>query len=333
MAMTLSDMKAGMSDKVAQQVVDIFLRESEILQLLQFDNCVSPQGGSTLTYTYMQKKLPSTAAFRALNTEYAASEATVEKKSADLKIFGGKFSMDRVLKQAEGRYNNMAFQMREKILAAISLFHYTLINGNATTNTNEFDGLDKMLAGTSTEFGTDAAIDISTMSNLKNNADMLYEQLQLLIKNTQADALLMNASMISKVQTMARILGYKTESEEAFGKKVVSMDGVRFMDLGNHYTVASSAVTANSVVKAGISRKVKTTDTAETTGLTDIYAVRFDVNDGFHAASLTGNSAISQYIPDFNQPGAVKDGEVEMVAATVLKNTQHAGVLRNIKIA
>ena len=32
-------------------------------------------------------------------------------------------------------------------------------------------------------------------------------------------------------------------------------------------------------------------------------------------------------------PSAVKDGEVEMVAATVLKNTQHAGVLRNIKIA
>lgn len=333
MAMTLSDMKAGMSDKVAQQVVDIFLRESEILQLLQFDNCVSPQGGSTLTYTYMQKKLPSTAAFRALNSEYTASEATLEKKSADLKIFGGKFSMDRVLKQAEGRYNNMAFQMKEKILAAISLFHYTLINGNSTTSANEFDGLDKMLAGTSTEFGTDAAIDISTMSNLKANADQLYESLQLLIKNTQADALLMNTSMIGKVQTMARILGYKTESEEAFGRKVTTMDGVRFMDLGNHYTVASSAANANNVVKTGISRKVKSTDTAETTGLTDIYAVKFDVNDGFHAASLTGNSAISQYVPDFNQPGAVKDGEVEMVAATVLKNTQHAGVLRNIKIA
>ena len=101
MAMTLADMKAGMSDKVAQQVVDVFLRESEILQMLQFDNCVSPQGGSTLTYTYMQKKLPSVASFRALNTEYTANEATLEKKSADLKIFGGKFSMDRVLKQAE----------------------------------------------------------------------------------------------------------------------------------------------------------------------------------------------------------------------------------------
>lgn len=331
MAMTLAEMKAGMSDKVSQQIVDIFLRESEILQLLPFDNCVSPQGGSTLTYSYIQKKLPSVAAFRALNAEYTANQATVEKKSADLKIFGGKFQIDRVLKQAEGPWNNMAYQIREKVLAAISLFHYTMINGDATTRNTEFDGLDKMLAGTSTEYNTGASIDISTMTQLKANADQLYEQIQLLIKNTSADALLMNSAMITKVQTMARILGYKTESEEAFGRKVTSMDGVRFMDLGKHYTVASTTVTGNDCVNAGISRTIAGGSTA-TTGLTDIYAVKFDVNDGFHAASLTGNNAIRQYLPDFNAPGAVKDGEVEMVAATVLKNTAHAGVLRNIKI-
>lgn len=113
-------------------------------------------------------------------------------------------------------------------------------------------------------------------------------------------------------------------------KKVMAMDGVRFMDLGNHYTVSEDKAVANSVVKAGISRQVAS---STVTGLTDIYAVKFDVNDGFHAASLTGNSAITQYVPDFNTPGAVKDGEVEMVAATVLKNTANAGVLRNIKIA
>lgn len=333
MAMTLAEMKVGMSDKVSQQIVDIFLRESEILQLLPFDNCVSPQGGSTLTYSYIQKKLPAVAAFRALNAEYSANQATVEKKTADLKIFGGKFQIDRVLKDAEGPYNNMAYQIREKVLAAISLFHYTMINGNATTATTEFDGLDKMLAGTSTEYNTGAgsAIDISTMTALKNNADQLYEQIQLLIKNTDADALLMNSAMIAKIQTMARLLGYKTESEEAFGRKVTSMDGVRFMDLGKHYTVSDITVTGNDCVKAGISRNIGASNAA-VTGLTDIYAVKFDVNDGFHAASLTGNSAIRQYLPDFNAPGAVKDGEVEMVAATVLKNTAHAGVLRNIKI-
>ena len=325
MAMLLNDMKVGMSDKISEQVVDIFLRESEILQALPFDNTVSPQGGSTLTYTYLQTQLPSTVAFRALNTEYTGNEAKQVKKSADLKIFGGKFSMDRVLKQAEGRYNNMAFQMEQKIKAAISLFHYTLINGDSTTTATEFDGLDKMLAGQSTEFNADAVIDISTMAKLKENADQLYEALQILIKETAADALLLNSSMISKIQTMARILGYKTETEEAFGKKVTSMDGVRFMDLQNHYTVDGEVATANSCVKANITRDAGT-------GLTDIYAVKFDVNDGFHAATITGNSAISQYIPDFSKPGAVKDGEVEMVAATVLKNTKHAGVLRNIKL-
>ena len=330
MPMTLAEMKVGMSDKVAQQVVDIFLRESEILQLLPFDNCVSPSGGSTLTYSYIQKLLPSVAAFRNLNSEYTANQATVQKKSADLKIFGGSFQMDRVLKQSEGRYNNMAFQMQEKILAAISLFHYTLVNGDATTHTEQFDGLDKMLAGTSTEFGTGAAIDVSTAAILKANADQFYEALQLLIKNTDADALLMNSSAIAKVQTLARVLGYKTETEEAFGRKVTSMDGVRFMDLGSHYTVTSGAAVANAVVPSGITRTISS---ASVTGLTDIYAVKFGVEDGFHGVSLTGSNTVRAYVPDFDQPGAVKTGEVEMVAATVLKNTAHAGVLRNIKIA
>ena len=328
MAMTLADMKVGMSDKVAEHVVDTFLRESEILQVLPFDNGVSPSGGSTLTYTYMQTQIPATAAFRALNSEYTSNEAKLIQRSADLKVFGGKFQMDRVLKAAEGKFNNMAFQMAQKIRAAVSLFHYTLINGDATTTATEFDGLDKMLAGTTSEFNTNAVIDISTMAKLKENADQLYEALSILIKKTSANALLMNGSMISKIETMARILGYKTESEEAFGKKVVSMDGVRFMDLGNHYTVSGSAVTANACVKEGISRTVGSAQT----GISDIYAVKFDVNEGFHGATLTGTDGISQYLPDFNSPGAVKDGEVEMVAAAVLKNTANAGVLRNIKL-
>lgn len=330
MAMTLAEMKAAMDDKVAQQVVDTFLRQSEVLQMLPFDNTVSPSGGSTLTYAYVQKKLPSVASFRALNAEYEASQATVEKKTAELKIFGGKFSMDRVLKQAEGKYNNLAFQMQEKIQAAVSLFHYTLINGNAATTVDEFDGLDKMLVGTTSELNTGEVIDLSTMEKIKANADQLYEALTLLIRNTSADALLMNTATITKIQTVARVLGYKTESEEAFGRKVTVMDGVRLMDLQNHYTVADGTASANPVVKAGISRTV---GSAQATGLTDVYAVKFDVNDGFHGATLTGTSGVSQYLPDFSKPGAVKDGEVEMVAATALKNTRHAGVLRNLKIA
>ena len=60
--MTLEEIKKGMSDKVFGQIVDIFLRNSEILQVLPFDDCVSAVGGgSTMKYKYMRKVLPATA--------------------------------------------------------------------------------------------------------------------------------------------------------------------------------------------------------------------------------------------------------------------------------
>lgn len=333
--MTLEEIKKGMSDKVFDQIVDIFLRESEILQVLPFDDCAAAVGGgSTMKYKYLRKVLPATAQFRKLNGEYAASMATKQEYEAALAILGGEVQMDRVLNKAAGKWDNLSYQIEEHIKAVISLFHHTLINGDAvaTANTDapEFEGLDSMLAGTSTEFNSDACIDLSSIAKIKENADEFYEALSLLIKTTNADALLTNTKTITKIQTVARILGYKTESEEAFGKKVVSMDGVRFMDLQNHYTVNEGVAVPNSVVKTDLTRTV---GGAEAKGLTDVYAVKFDANDGFHGISLAGSSVIDQYLPNLNDPDIMKKANVEMVAATVLKNTQHAGVLRNIKIA
>lgn len=62
-------------------------------------------------------------------------------------------------------------------------------------------------AGASSEFGASASIDLSTITNLKTNADQFYEALQVLIRETEAQALLMNSSMIAKIQTVARVLG------------------------------------------------------------------------------------------------------------------------------
>ena len=324
--MTLDEIKKGMSDKVFDKIVDIFLRESDVLQALPFDDCVSAVGGgSTMKYKYLRKVLPATAQFRKLNGEYTASMATKQEYEAALAIMGGEVQLDRVLNKTAGKWDNLAYQVEEHIKAVVSLFHHTLINGDAVataaTDAPEFEGLDSMLAGTSTEFNAgDSVIDLSTIAKTKENADQFYEALTLLVKSTNADALLLNTQTIAKIQTVARLLGYKTETEEAFGKKVTSIDGVRFMDLKNHYTVQGGVAVPNSVV-------------AVNEGKTDIYAVKFDVNDGFHGISLNGSAVIDQYLPNFNDPGVMKKAEVEMIAATVLKNTQHAGVLRNIKIA
>lgn len=334
MAIKLAEMKVGMSDKVSQQIVDLFIRKSEILEMLPFDNCVSPSGGSTLTYGYVQKKLPSTTAFRAINSEYKPSQATIEKKTVDLKIFGGAFEIDRVIKDAEGAYNNMAMQVEEKITSAIGTFHNAMINGDASVDANSFDGLDKFLVGQSTEFNTGAVIDLSTMAKIKENADVFYEALLKLINTTHAHAIMVNADMKTKIQTVARILGYKTESEEAFGRTITTIgEGkVRLIDLGNVVTVSGEGESAVAVETPIIDVKTRTVASSSTTGITDIYGVKFSELDGFHGVTLTGDKGIKQFMPDFKTPGAVKKGEVEMVACVALKNVKSAGVLRNIKI-
>lgn len=332
MAMTLEQMKVGMSDKLAQQVIDTFIRESEILELMPFDNCVSPDGsGSTLTYGYIQEQFPSTTAFRALNTEYTPNEATQVKKTVDLAIFGGAFAIDRVLKSAEGKYNNMAYQLTQKIKAAVGTFHNAMINGDSSSIANSFDGLDKFLVGQSTEINTDSYIDLSTMDKVKANADVFYEYLINLITDVNADAIMVNKNLRSKIQTVARILGYKTETEEAFGRRVTNIDGVRIIDLKNVADVSNGNAVESPII--GVKSRKIGSATTDTTGLTDIYAVHFSVADGFHGVTLDGTKGIKSYLPDFSTPGAVKKGEVEMVAATALKNVKSAGVLRNIKIS
>lgn len=334
MALLLSDMTVGQADKVVQEVIETFVRESEILEMLPFDDAVSPSGGSTLVYGYVQEKTPSTAAFRAIGSEYVSNEAKVKEMTTKLKIFGGSFTIDRVLKTIESKIQNMNYQLESKIKAAVSLFHDTMINGNSATNELAFDGLDKFLVGSSTEFNTDKVIDLSTMDKLKENADVFYEALLKLINTTGAHALMVNEDMKTKIQTVARILGYKTESEEAFGRVVTTIgeSKVRIVDLKNKYDVSKDGQETVTEVPI-IGKTSRTIGGSATTGLTDIYAVKFAIADGFHGVTIEGDKVIDTYLPDFKTPGAVKTGEVEMVAAVVLKNTKSAGVLRNIKVA
>lgn len=328
----LKDMTVGQADKVAEKVIEMFLRESVVLQDLPFDNAVSPNGGSTLVYGYIQEKLPSKAAFRAIGSEYTPSNATVKELNTILKIFGGSFQIDRVLKSIESKIENMDRQVKQKILAAVQLFHDTMINGDTASNSLGFDGLDKFLVGTSTELNTDNYIDLSTDETLKANASKFYEMLRTLINKTNAHALYVNEDMKTKIESVAMYLGYKTESEEAFGVTVTKIGKVKITDLKNKVEISGDGDSATAAEKPIIEIKKRTLNEKEITGLTDIYAVRYSVDDGFCGVTITGDKAIEAYLPDFEEPGAVKTGEVEMVAAVALKNSKSAGVLRNIKI-
>ena len=326
MAITLQDAKIGMADKVDQMVIDEFRRNSLLLDNLIFDDAVSPgAGGSTLTYGYTRLKTPAQAQFREINKEYIAQEAKREKHTVDLKVFGGAFELDRILANTSGAIDEVDFQLKEKIKAASNLFHYTIINGDSAVDSKSFDGLDKALAGSSTELNRDSIIDLSTSAavdeNYKDFLDMLDEFLSEL--DGSPSMLMGNFKLMSKIRACARRAGYLTQAEDAFGKKVDSYNNIPLVDLG-YYVDNMSTIPVVKIQKRNVSTK-------ETEGLTDLFAVGINLG-GFHGVTVKGDKIIKTYLPDLNSPGAVKKGEVEMVAAVALKNSRSAGVLRNIKV-
>ncbi|WP_453992120.1 major capsid protein [Bacillus nitroreducens] len=325
MPITLEQAKVGMADKIDQFVVDEFRRSSFLLDQLTFDNAVSPgTGGSTLTYGYTRLKTPSTAGFREINKEYTPNEADRENLTVDLKIFGGSYQIDRVIQDTSGQINEMQFQMEQKIKGAANLFHHTVINGDSAVDAKSFDGLDKALTGSSTEVNTDSVLDVSTDSGLNDNKyaflDLIDDFLSEL--DGKPTMLLGNNKLINKIKSVARRSGYYTQIEDAFGRKIDAYDGIPILDLGYFYNGSAT----EPIVKI----ETRTVGT-EQTGLTDLFAVSLGL-DGFHGVSPTGNGVIRNYLPNFNTPGAVKTGDVEMVAAVALKATRKAGVLRNIKV-
>lgn len=325
MAITLADAKVTMVDKVDQAVVDEFRRESILLDKLTFDNSVSPgTGGSTLTYGYTRLLTPSTAGSRALNTEYTPSEAKKIKCTAELKIFGGSFNVDRVVQNTSGNLDEIAFQVKQKVKASKNYFHYTAIHGDTALNGDEFDGLDAILTGSSTEYKEVCGFDLSTSdlldANYRRTLDILDDFLSGL--DGTPDFLMGNSKIINKLQAVARRAGYFTESEDSFGRKVTGYNGSIFLDLGKYFN-GTSTVDVAGTYSAEI-------DGEEETGLCDLYAVSLGL-DAFHGISPEGDKILKTYLPDMKSPGALKTGEVEFVAGVVLKNTLKAGVMRGIK--
>ena len=321
MAITLAEAKVGMADKVDQQVVDMFRRSSLLLDQMVFDNAISPgTGGSTLTYGYIQLKTPATASVRTINGEYTPGEAKREKKTTNAIIMGGAFQIDRVLQNTSGAADELAFQAEQKIKATANYFHNLTINGTGESSgegyiPNTFDGLKKLLTGTANEITSQ--VSLKTSAELDSNYNAFLDEMDSFLSclDGSASLLLMNRAMLVKLRSIARRAGYYERTRDDFGRVVETYAGIPMVDMGSYYNGAS---TQDVVATAG--------------GKTAIYAVSLGL-DGFHGISPVGDGVISSYMPDLTAPGAVKTGEVELVAGVALKNTLKAAVLKDIAIA
>ena len=315
MAITLSDIKIGRADKYDRMVIDTFIRKSAILAAMPFDNCISPSGGSTLTYGYIRLKTSPAAEGREINSDYNPAVATKEAVTTDLKIMGGKYEIDRVL--ADAAPDEIAFQTEEKIQATVNRYHWLFVNGDKDNDATEFDGLAKIVDGSVTDFDG-SGIDLSTMSVAA--ALKITEALDtaILAMKERPTYILANSKAIVKIQSAAKQLGYLTQAEDAFGKQVRAYDGIPMLDLGRYYNE-----------DLGSDTEIIGIDDAS--GKTDIYLVALSMS-GAHGITLKGDKAITSRLPNFSEAGAVKSGDVEFVAGLAVKNTRAIARIKDVQV-
>lgn len=333
MPVTLAEAKRNAQTDLDVMVIDEFRKESVILDTMIFDQAVNPSGGgATLTYGYRRLATQPSADTRELNNEYTASNVTTTHHTVDLAVMGGSFEVDRVLAQVGPAASGaVTLNLQQKIKATSTRFQQEVILGDTAVDENGFDGLDKALTGTSTEF---RAASVTNWSDLDTSAatkftalDALDEFLALL--DGTPTVVLGNQKALARVRAIVRRSSmYVREPIEGLvgqdGRPIYreSYGGILFADPGN---------------KAGSNDPIIPVETrtvgSSTTNLTDLYAYRVGL-DGFHAVTTVGSPLVQTWLPDFTTAGAVKKGEVEMgPAAVALKATKAAAVFRNIKVA
>lgn len=317
MPVTLAQARLNVQDDLQAGVIDEFAKSSFLFNNITFDDCVSPTGGgATLTYGYTRLITQPTAAFRAINAEYVPQEVTKQRFTTDLKVFGGSFQIDRVIANMGGIVDEVTLQIQQKVKAAAALFNDTVINGDNAVDINAFDGLDKALVGSTTEVIPAAPIVLDTSANVTANWQQFLDILDEFLMSLDGTPSFIggNTKLIAKIRAVARRAGMYQVSKNDFGQQVEYYGVIPLVDFGT---------------KAGSNVPVVGTNPA--TGETSLYAARLAL-DGFHAVSMAGVPPVQTWLPDFKTAGAVKTGEVEMVAAVALKATKAAGVLRRIKV-
>lgn len=225
-------------------VIDEFRKESAILDALTFDDAVNPAGGgATLTYGYRRLITQPSADTRELNTEYTPSEVATQHYTTTLAVMGGSFEVDRVLARVGPAASGaVSLNLRQKVKATVTRFQDEVINGDTAVDAHGFDGLDKALTGSDTEYNASGVADwsdLDTDAGVKHRAlDAIDDFLSLL--DGDPTVVLGNQLALAKFRAIVRRSSmYVREPVEGLvgrnGRPIFreSYGGVVFADPGN----------------------------------------------------------------------------------------------------
>ena len=322
---TLQQIASSYASAGARYVGNLLITANVLLELMVFDNTLSANPTQILTYNYGRQKNMREAEFRAWYEDYTPGFAETEPVSTQLKPLGGAFEVDRVFFDADtgrpvaGVDSFVEMNIQDLARAARQTLNDTIINGDTAANNKEFDGLSKILMGSTSEV-SGTGLDFSASKTDSEYLESL-SGVKKYINRVKAAGLvpviLTNEDAALRLETVGTKLGFVQKRPSSFGDDITQFGGAAIVDLGD---VGSTDGTGGPVIPTE-------------TGLTDIYVVGFGLQ-GFHGVTLSGSSALRYYsnLGDTN-PGVVKRVEAELVATVALKNTKAAYAIRDVRIA
>lgn len=315
--LTLAQAKELSQDKLTNHIIDEFV-ESPLMNDMPFDNTVTSNNGKSLAYVYNRVTTQPTAGTRAINGEYTAQETVTTQKTVNLKVMGGAYKIDRVLAKNEKKVvEQVKFQSEQKAKATKAVFHDLVINGDSAVDAEQFDGIEKSVTGTVTEFVPTDVIDLSTSAAIDANYKTFLFYLRKMLGKMDGEAthIAINSDLYAIFQTIADRVPNIRYDKDTLGNEIIKYGTAKLIKMGD---------------------KPGTTDPiipiAAATGLTSLYAIRMGM-DGVHGVSPEGDTLIEIILPDFKTAGAVKEGEVEFVGAIAIESSRSAAILRKIKVA
>lgn len=331
MPVTLAQAQVNTLTAIDFAVYDNFRRNSWFWDHLVFDDTVTPGStGASLTYSYVRKVTGSSAAPRAINSEYVPARATRIQVANNLIPLGGSYELDRVIAQlGPAATNEIVFQSMELQIAARERLVRESLYGDTSVDATTFNGLSKLLTGGPTEATT---LDLSSATiNTQALANAALDKIDLWLSTiipsnvggmTPGDpnglpvgvrAICGNTRSILRLRNIFRWATLLQSSVDNFDQPVQSYNGWALIDLGNRADNSAPIIPT-------------------TANVTELYAICFGM-DSFHMAAAAGVPLMRDLPPRFDLPGAVKLGELEIgPVSPVLKSTLACGVYRSVTV-
>ena len=170
MALLLEDAAKLSKDVLLKGIIETIIKDSPILQELPFIEVL----GNGLTYN-REKTLPSAAFYAPVTGSWVESAPTFTQITAALKVLGGDADVDNYLKTTRSNVQDIETAVIElKSKAVRNKFEDAFLNGDVDADANTFDGLYKLLKGTTWAANTAYALDAEVVPTVGKANGFLY---------------------------------------------------------------------------------------------------------------------------------------------------------------